>query len=52
MAEPRSTEEYDEIIRRMGFRPAGPGVLFHWVTTVDDGVRAEHAGRLGTGAVG
>ena len=35
-------EQYDEVIKRMGFEPrgaGGPGALFHWVTKTDDGVR-------------
>ena len=33
-------EQYDEVIKQMGFEPrgAGPG-LFHWVTKTDDGIR-------------
>jgi hypothetical protein len=35
-------EQYDEVVKRMGFRPGGPGApggLFHWVTKTDDGIR-------------
>jgi len=35
-------EQYDEIIKRMGFRPGGPGApggLFHWVRKTDGGLR-------------
>ena len=35
-------EQYDEVLKRMGFEPGGtgaPGGLFHWVTAVDDGIR-------------
>lgn len=35
-------EQYDEVIKRMGFRPQGagaPGGMFHWVTRTDDGIR-------------
>ena len=35
-------EQYDEIVKRMGFRPRGPGApggLFHWVTKTEDGIR-------------
>jgi hypothetical protein len=35
-------EQYDEVIRKMGFHPGGsggPGALFHWVTKTDDGIR-------------
>jgi hypothetical protein len=35
-------EQYDEVIKRMGFAPRGagaPGGLFHWVTKTDDGIR-------------
>jgi hypothetical protein len=35
-------EQYDEVVKRMGFRPGGPGpsgALFHWVTKTDDGMR-------------
>ncbi len=34
--------QYDEVIKRMGFRPGGPGApggLFHWVTATADGIR-------------
>ena len=34
-------EQYDEVIKRMGFEPQGSGpALFHWVTKTDDGIRA------------
>ena len=35
-------EQYDQVIEKMGFRPAGagaPGGLFHWVAKTDDGIR-------------
>ena len=35
-------EQYDEVVKQMGFEPqgaGGPGLLFHWVTKTDDGVR-------------
>ena len=35
-------EQYDEIVKRMGFKPkgaGGPGGLFHWVTKTADGIR-------------
>ena len=35
-------EQYDEVVKRMGFRPGGPGapgLLFHWVAKTDDGMR-------------
>jgi hypothetical protein len=35
-------EQYDEVIKRMGFEPNGtgaPGGLFHWVTATDGGIR-------------
>jgi uncharacterized membrane protein len=35
-------EQYDEVIKRMGFEPQGagaPGGLFHWVTKTADGIR-------------
>jgi hypothetical protein len=34
--------QYDQVIQKMGFRPAGPGApggLFHWVTKTDAGLR-------------
>ena len=34
--------QYDEVIKKMGFRPGGPGGpggLFHWVTKTDAGIR-------------
>jgi hypothetical protein len=37
-----TTEQYDEVIAKMGFTPGGkgaPGGLFHWVTMTDDGPR-------------
>jgi hypothetical protein len=37
-----SLDQYDEIVKRMGFTPGGkgaPGGLFHWVTKTDDGIR-------------
>ena len=35
-------QQYDEVIEKMGFRPGGPGavgLLFHWVTKTDGGMR-------------
>jgi hypothetical protein len=35
-------DQYDEIIKKMGFRSGGsggPGGLFHWVTGTADGIR-------------
>ncbi len=35
-------DQYDQVIRAMGFSPGGPGApggLFHWVTGTKDGVR-------------
>jgi hypothetical protein len=35
-------EQYDQVIRKMGFKPqgsGGPGGLFHWVTKTADGIR-------------
>ena len=37
-----TTEQYDEVIRRMGFAPGGagaPGGMFHWVTRTADGLK-------------
>lgn len=37
-----SLDQYDEIVKRMGFTPGGkgaPGGMFHWVTKTDDGIR-------------
>jgi hypothetical protein len=34
--------QYDEVIKRMGFRSGGPGApggLFHWVAKTDTGIR-------------
>jgi len=34
--------QYDEVVKRMGFRPGGqgaPGGLFHWVAKTDTGIR-------------
>ena len=34
--------QYDEVVKRMGFQPGGPGApggLFHWVTKTPNGVR-------------
>ena len=34
--------QYDQVIKKMGFRPGGPGApggLFHWVTKTDNGIR-------------
>ena len=35
-------EQYDEVIKKMGFEPRGegPGALFHYVTKTADGIRA------------
>jgi len=35
-------DQYDEVIRQMGFQPGGrhrPGLLFHWVTGTAEGTR-------------
>ena len=35
-------DQYDEVVKRMGFSPDGagaPGGLFHWVTKTADGIR-------------
>lgn len=35
-------DQYDQVLERMGLTPGGsgpPGVLFHWVTKIDDGFR-------------
>ena len=35
-------EQYDEVIKQMGFEPrgaGGPGALFHWVRKTSDGIR-------------
>ena len=35
-------DQYDQVIEKMGFKPAGAGAkggLFHWVTKTDDGIR-------------
>jgi hypothetical protein len=37
-----SLDQYDEIVKRMGFTPGGkgaPGGMFHWVTKTDGGIR-------------
>lgn len=37
-----TTEQYDQIIEKMGFTPGGkgaPGGMFHWVTKTPDGMR-------------
>jgi hypothetical protein len=37
-----TTDQYDQIIKKMGFVPGGkgaPGGLFHWVTRTDGGMR-------------
>jgi hypothetical protein len=37
-----SLEQYDEVVRLMGFEPGGrgaPGGLFHWVTATETGIR-------------
>ena len=34
--------QYDQVVKKMGFRPGGPGGpggLFHWVTKTADGFR-------------
>ena len=34
--------QYDEVVKKMGFHPGGPGAkggLFHWVTKTDGGIR-------------
>ena len=39
---PGSTlQQYDEVIKRMGFKPKGPGApggIFHWVAKTDNGI--------------
>jgi hypothetical protein len=35
-------EQYDEVIKAMGFSPGGPGTpgcIFHWITRTDTGTR-------------
>ena len=35
-------EQYDEVIKKMGFRPTGSGasgLLFHWITRTAGGIR-------------
>ncbi len=35
-------EQYDQVLQKMGLQPGGPGfpgLLFHWVTRTDNGVR-------------
>jgi hypothetical protein len=35
-------DQYDQVVKKMGFSPQGkasPGLLFHWVTKTDGGVR-------------
>jgi len=35
-------DQYDEVNEKMGLDPGGagpPGLLFHWVTATDDGIR-------------
>ncbi len=35
-------EQYDQVVKKMGFTPGGPGapgLLFHWVTKTDNGIR-------------
>jgi len=37
-----TTEQYDQVIKKMGFRPGGPGGpggMFHWVTKTGNGIR-------------
>lgn len=37
-----SLAQYDAVIKKMGFRPGGPGAsgaLFHWVSKTDTGIR-------------
>lgn len=34
--------QYDEVIKKMGFAPGGPGApggMFHWVSQTPDGIR-------------
>jgi len=36
-------DQYDEVVKRMGFRPGGPGapgLMFHWINRTTDGLRA------------
>jgi hypothetical protein len=35
-------DQYDQVVKKMGFSPQGkasPGLLFHWVTKTDGGIR-------------
>ncbi len=35
-------DQYDQVIKKMGFRPGGsggPNGMFHWVTKTDNGLR-------------
>jgi hypothetical protein len=35
-------DQYDQVVKKMGFRKGGPGppgALFHWVTDTQDGIR-------------
>jgi hypothetical protein len=35
-------QKYEQVIEKMGLRAGGPGptgILFHWVTRTDDGIR-------------
>jgi hypothetical protein len=37
-----TTEQYDQILQKMGLTPAGatpPGAISHWVAQTDDGMR-------------
>ena len=37
-----TSDQYDQVIAKMGFKPMGagaPGLIFHWVTKTGQGVR-------------
>jgi len=37
-----TTDQYDQVIAKMGFKPKGPGapsLIFHWVTKTATGIR-------------
>jgi hypothetical protein len=37
-----TTDQYDQVIQKMGFSPQGkgaPGGIFHWVAQTDDGLK-------------
>ena len=40
-------DQYDEMVKRMGFEPQGagaPGCMFHWVTKTPDGISRHDLG--------